>query len=123
MNQQKREKTTRYFANQISDCKERARALSLDDRTDEAVFAKIETNVYEIFNSVFSVAVRTAQEDDQTLVQFFLTRIQQIPLNWQTALENAKQHGETEKVHVEQLKLDAVAAIKAEFEQIWEVNL
>lgn len=122
MDQQKTERTARYFADQISCCKQRAQALARDDRTDEAVFAKIEANVYEIFNSVFSVAVHSAGADDLTLAGFFLTRIQQIPLNWQTALENAKEHGEVEKAHIEQLKLDTVAAIKGAFEQIWEVD-
>lgn len=122
MDQQKIEKTVRYFENQICQCKGRVQLLTLDDRRDEAVFAKIETNVYEIFNSVLSAAVRTTEGDDQALVQFFLTRIQQIPLNWQAALENAKKHGEMEKAYIEQLKLDVVVAIKGEFERIWEVN-
>lgn len=122
MNKRKRENTVSYFADRINRCKKMARELTSDDRADEAVFAKVQMNVYDIFNTIFSVAVKTSGQDDQKVVQFFLTRIQQIPQSWHTALANAEQHGETEKAHIERIKLDAVAEIEKEFGRIWEVN-
>lgn len=122
MNEIKREKTVSYFADRIADCKRNAQTLTADDRTDEAVFAKVQMNVYDIFLTVFSVAVNSSGEDDQKLVQFFLTRIQQIPQSWHTALANAEQHGETEKAYIERIKLETVSEIKNEFARIWEVE-
>ena len=122
MNDMKRENTVSYFAERISQYKKLAHELTSDDRADEAVFAKVQMNVYDIFNTIFSVAVKTSGQDDQKIVQFFLTRIQQIPQSWHTALANAEQHGETEKAHIERIKLDVVAEIKKEFERIWEVS-
>lgn len=122
MNEGKRNETVRFFTDRIENCKSNAQQLRSDDREDEAVFARIQLNVYDIFNTIFSVAVKTAGQDDGKVVQFFLTRMQQIPQSWYTALANAEQHGETEKAHIERIKLDAVAAIKTEFARIWEVS-
>lgn len=122
MNDMKREKTVNYFADRIAQYKKLGQELTSDDRADEAVFAKVQMNVYDIFNTIFSVAVKTSGQDDQKIVQFFLTRIQQIPQSWHTALANAEKHGETEKAHIERIKLDVVAEIQKEFERIWEVS-
>lgn len=122
MNDMKRENTVSYFADRIGQHRKLVQELTSDDRADEAVFAKVQMNVYDIFNTIFSVAVKTSGQDDQKVVQFFLLRIQQIPQSWHTALANAEQHGETEKAHIERIKLDVVAEIQKEFERIWEVS-
>ena len=122
MNEKKIEETAGFFADRIARCKQLAQTLSSDDRADEAVFAKIQMNVYDIFNTVFSVAVNTSGQNDTKIVQFFMTRIQQIPGSWHTALANAEQHGEAEKAHIERIKLDVVTQIQKEFERIWEVS-
>lgn len=122
MNDMKRENTVSYFADRIAQHRKLVQELTSDDRADEAVFAKVQMNVYDIFNTIFSVAVKTSGQDDQKIVQFFLLRIQQIPQSWRTALTNAEQHGETEKAHIERIKLDVVAEIQIEFERIWEVS-
>lgn len=123
MNKPKRNETVRFFADRMEHCKSIAQQLRSDDREDEAVFAKIQLNVYHIFNSVFSVAIETAGQDDEKVVQFFLIRLQQIPQSWHASLANAEQHDEMEKAHIERVKLDAVAEIQKEFERIWEVAL
>lgn len=122
MNEAKRNQTIRFFADRMENCKSIAQQLCRDDREDEAVFAKIQRNVYDIFNTIFSAAVKTAGQDDEKVVQFFLIRLRQIPQSWHTALANAEQHGETEKAHIERIKLDAVAEIKTEFARVWEVS-
>lgn len=122
MNDMKRENTVSYFADRIGQHRKMVQELTSDGRADEAVFAKVQMNVYDIFNTIFSVAVKTSGQDDQKIVQFFLLRIQQIPQSWRTALANAEQHGETEKAHIERIKLDVVAEIQKEFERIWEVS-
>ncbi len=120
MNEAKIEETVRYFSERIEQYKARTQALTADDRADEAVFARIQMNVYDIFGTIFSVAVKTNGQDDEKTVQFFLSKLQQIPQSWHTALANAEAHGETEKAHIERVKLDAVAEIRTEFTRIWE---
>ncbi|MBQ7025674.1 MAG: hypothetical protein IJN31_03630 [Peptococcaceae bacterium] len=120
MNESKRKQTDSYFADQISRCTTLAQQLSGDARDDEAIFAKIQMNVYDIFRAVFAAATKTAGQDDEKVVEFFLTKLQQIPRGWHHSLANATQHGDSSKAHIEQIKLDTAAQIKAAFEQIWE---
>lgn len=122
MNETKRNETVRFFTDRIENCKSIAQQLRSDDREDEAVFARIQLNVYDIFNTIFSVAIKTAGQDDRKVVQFFLTRMQQIPQSWYTAQATAEQHDETERAHIEHIKLEVVAEIQKEFERIWEVT-
>ena len=79
-------------------------------------------NIYDIFNTIFSVAVKTSGQDDDKVVQFFMTKVQQIPQSWLTAMDRAEQHGESEKAHMERIKLETAAEIKKEFMRIWEVR-
>lgn len=120
--ERKRELTERYFADRIEEYRNRARELRADDREDEAVFARVQMNVYEIFQTVFSVAVKNAGQEDSRVVSFFLTRIRQIPENWRRALALEEQQGNPEKAHIEGLKLAVAREIQGEFERIWEVN-
>ena len=121
MNETKRNETVRFFADRMENCKIIAQQLRSDDREDEAVFAKIQLNVYDIFNTIFSVAVKTCGQDDEKIVQFFLIRLQQIPQSWHTALQNAEAYGESGKAHIERIKLEVVTVIQKEFERIWGV--
>ncbi len=120
MKMTKTEQTISYFADKISQCNNLSLQLASDDRKDEAVFAKVQMNVYDIFSTVFSAAVKAAGQDDQKVVQFFADRIQQIPQSWHIALANAEKFNQTEKAHIERVKLDTATEIKAAFEDIWE---
>lgn len=123
MNEVKQNATVSFFADRIAHFKALAHSLSRDDREDEAVFAKVQMNIYDIFSTIFSVAVKTSGQDDDKVVQFFMTKIQQIPQSWLTAMDRAEQHGESEKAHMERIKLEAVAEIKKEFKRIWEIRI
>ena len=118
----KSEKFTAYFDAAIAGCAEREKALIADERKDEAVFEKIRTNVYNIFRSILEVAVQICGEDAEKIRDFFLKRINQIPASWRASYETAKQHNDTEKMQIEEIKLAVVQEIRAEFTKIWEEN-
>lgn len=86
------------------ECMAQQRALSADGRGDEARFMQIRANVYGIFRSVY-----TAAKGDLTAVQARLTAI---PAAWEESLRQAQAHGDLEKAHIEQIKLETVAAIR-----------
>ena len=100
-----------FLNEQAAACKERAAALTADDRRDEAVFEKIRGNVFEIFSAVLN----TAKSQPEPMV-FFRRQLDAIPANWEAALEKAKAHGDEAKAHTELLKLEAVRAIRAHME-------
>ena len=73
-----------------------------------------------IFRTVLGVAVDTCGEDTEKIRDFFLKRIDLIPVSWHASYDAAKQHNDTAKVQIEEIKLAVVQEIKAEFTKIWE---
>lgn len=109
-----------YFDKQISLCKQCNKNLLTDERMDEANFEKVKANVYDIFCTIFSVAVKNSKGDFEAIKRFFILKIEQIPSNWVIAYNTAKQHDDTVKMQIEQIKLDTVSEIKQMFITIWE---
>ena len=92
-------------------CRAKAVELAQDDRQDEAVFEKIRCNVFEIFSAVLNTAQK--QPDPRA---FFLRQLTAIPANWEAAYEKAKAHADESLAHTEQVKLEAVRAIRERLE-------
>lgn len=105
-------KINTYFEEKIDACQAAAAALSADNRADEAVFEKIRMNVYDIFRAVYNAGEKVSGGDPEKQLNFLRHRLDEIPGSWQTALEAALSHGNSEKVHIEQIKLDVVAEIR-----------
>ena len=120
MIEQKVSKLNRYFEEQIAMCNQRNKKLLDDERTDEATFEKVKANVYDIFRTIFSVAVKTSKGDPDAVRRFFVQKIEQIPSSWVTAYDKAKQHNDTVKMCLEQIKLDTIGEIKENFAKTWE---
>jgi len=120
MNEQKTKQTMDFFAGKIACFQAQAKTLTEDNRADEAVFAKIRGNVYDIFRTVFSAGLNSAGQDGEKAVQFLCAKLRQIPESWRTALKNAEAHGQVEKAHIERIKLETVETIHAEIQKIWE---
>lgn len=112
-----------YFDREINQCKILSRNLMEDGREDEAIFAKIRGNVFEIFNTIFNVGIRSSSGFDERVYQFFLERLEQILQNWEHSRENAKNYHEAEKEFIESIKLETANQIKGEFQRIWEGQL
>ena len=119
VSENKRINTSTYFNQEIVRYKSLEQELIADERSDEAIFAKIRMNIFDIFNTIFSVALRTSGDNDEKIQQFFLTKIEQIPQSWHSSLQNAKKHEDVEKIHTETIKLETVYEIKTAFEKIW----
>ena len=119
---QKIETFTAYLENSIAGCVEQEKALIADERKDEAIFEKIRANVYNIFRTILGVAVQNCGEDADKIRERFLKQIEHIPASWNASYEAAKQHNDTAKVQIEEIKLAVVQEIKTEFTKIWEGN-
>ncbi len=120
MIEQKVSKLNSYFEEHIALCGQRNKEFLVDDRTDEATFEKVKANVYDIFRTILSVAVKTSKGDPDAVQRFFVQKTEQIPSSWVTAYEKAKQHNDVVKMRLEQIKLDTIGEIKENFAKIWE---
>ena len=117
--ERKIEKMNTYFEEQIALCARRREALLSDDRSDEANFEKIRANVFDIFRTILSVAVKTGKTE-KAVGRFFLLRAEQIPASWKFSLDTAIRHGNAVKVQIESIKLAAMDEIRKTFLEIWE---
>lgn len=116
---EKIEKLNAYFDAEKSKCMEKTADLLADDRGDEANFEKIRCNVYDIFKTVLSVAVKTKGDDEAAVRCFFAQKIAAVPSAWQSALDTAKANNNAAAIHIESLKLAAADDIRRTFEMIW----
>ena len=117
---QKISKLNSWFEEKIALYGKRNQELNGDGRTDEAIFEKIKANIYDVFRTVLSVAVKTGKEDADAVKTFFVQRAEQIPAGWAVALEKAREHNDTVRMQTEQIKLDTVQEILEKFSKIWE---
>lgn len=118
----KQKEFTAWLGSQIAACEKRRKKLLADERSDESDFEKIKTNIYDIFRTVFTVALKTGNSDADTVRRFFLLKAEEIPANWKTSYDRAKQHNDVHKMQIESLKLETMQDIKTAFERIWEVE-
>ena len=117
---QKVTKLNCWFEEKIALCGKHNQELNEDGRSDEAVFEKIKANIYDVFRTVLSVAVKTGNGDPDAVKDFFSRRAEQIPAGWAVALEKAGEHNDTVRMRTEQIKLDTVYEIREAFAKIWE---
>lgn len=118
--EQKITKINNWFEEQIAACGRRNAELQADDRTDEAIFEKVKANIYDAMRTWLNVAVRVGNGNGKAVKDFFIARVEQIPASWETAYEKAKEHNDAARMQTEQVKLDVVREVRAEFDQIWE---
>jgi len=119
--EQKITKMNNWFEEKIAACGRRNAELQADDRTDEAIFEKVKANIYDAMRTWLTVAVRVIGKGDEKAVKdFFIARVEQIPASWAAAYEKAKEHNDIARMQTEQVKLDVVREVRAEFDKIWE---
>jgi len=117
MTQQQIDTLTAMLASHAAACREKEKALLRDERRDEAVFARIEGNVYDIYRTVCTAGVRTAADPDQAW-SLLCRKTEEITAAWEANLERVRTHGDAEKVHIETLKLQTAAAIRVEMDRL-----
>lgn len=92
-----------------------ADALASSDRKDESNLTKIRANIYDVCRTVCRVHLRRPDGIERCRNQFRVFETQ-----WGGALDKAAAHGDVEKEFVERLKLEALADVKAKFEEAAE---
>lgn len=111
-----------WFDKQIAACGKRQKELLADDCADESDFEKIKANIYDVFRTIFSVALRNGNGDADAVNRFFLLKMEEIPSNWKMSYDKAKQHDDVHKMRTEEIKLETAWEIRAAFERIRRVK-
>lgn len=118
---EKQKEFTTWLDSRIAACEKRREKLLTDERSDESDFEKIKANIYDIFRTVYNVALKTSGGDADAAKRFFLLKMEEIPANWKAAYDKAKQHDDVHRIQTERIKLETAQEIRTTFERIWEV--
>ena len=106
-----------WLAKRAAECEERRVALTAQGRGDEATFERIRYNVYDLFRTTVN-ALHRAEPDEKAAWWLFERRLKDIPSTWQRSHDLAELHGDTKKAHIERIKLEAAAEIRARYEEL-----
>ena len=105
------EKFDAYLTERNREVSEEAQKLIQEERADEARFLKAKANIFDVFKSLFRVSCQQAEGDTGKCDTLFLDKAKSVPMSWQKALTLAKEHGDTERILMEETKLSAVEEI------------
>ena len=106
-----------YLEQQIKDGREKAFSLEAEGRQDDAIFAKVRVNIYDICRTV-SLALVNRPDAGVKAVKAQLDRFRE---GWGAALKKAKEHDDTKNIAVEEIKLAALEDILLHFQEVVKV--
>ena len=91
---------------------------------DDATFAKIELNIIEIFEQMFSISEKKALSDKvspiESLKNTYLGFFEKIPSSWIIQLEKSKKFGNDEETYKETLKINQANLMKTRFLELFD---
>lgn len=96
----------------IAACRREEIRLLGEGCNDEANFEKIKANIYDIFKTVQSAALKKYGDDQAKAQEFFRDRLEEISARWLAAYEKAREHEDIKTMHIEQVKLAAAQDIR-----------
>ena len=103
-----------YLDSRIEEGREEIAALTADGRTDDANFAKIRTNIYDVCRTVS----RTLADRPGAGIDAIAAQLERFRATWGAALEKAKQHDDISGIAVEETKLAALEDVIAHFREV-----
>ena len=103
-----------YLESRIAEGKAEIITLEADGRKDDANFARIRTNIYDVCRTV-SQALEARPGAGISAVRAQLERFR---TGWSAALEKARLHDDVNAVAVEETKLAALEDISAHFQEV-----
>ena len=101
---------------------EKQKRLQNENCNDEANFEKIKANVYDIFKTILSAAMKQHGDDSSKVQDFFMKKLEQISSEWAASYEKAEQNDDTRKMCIEKIKMSTAQDVKENILQIWEEN-
>ncbi len=103
-----------YLDSRITEGQSEITALENDGRKDDAKFARIRTNIYDVCRTV-CLTLADRPGSGAAAVRAQLERFRAI---WGAALEKAKEHGDISAAAVEETKLAALEDVIAHFPEV-----
>ena len=103
-----------YLDSRIEEGRSEIEALTADGRIDDANFAKVRTNIYDVCRTVS----RTLADRPGAGMDAVAAQLERFRATWGAALEKAKQHDDVSGIAVEEIKLAALEDVIARFREV-----
>ena len=105
-----------YLSSRIEEGKAEAAALQAEGRGDDANFAKVRTNIYDVCRTVSQALISRPGAGPGAVGK----QLERFRSEWGTALEKAKQHGNFKGIAVEETKLSALDDVITHYQEVTE---
>ena len=105
-----------YLSSKIEEGKAETASLLTDGRSDDANFAKVRTNIYDVCRTVSQVLINRPGAGTEAI----RAQLERFRTEWSIALEKAKQYDNISGITVEETKLAALEDIIAHFREVPE---
>ena len=103
-----------YLDSRIEEGRSEIAALTADGRIDDANFAKVRTNIYDVCRTVS----QTLADRPGAGMKAVAVQLERFHTTWGAALEKAKQHDDVKSIAVEEIKLAALEDVIAHFQEV-----
>ncbi|MBE5950790.1 MAG: hypothetical protein E7260_04240 [Lachnospiraceae bacterium] len=87
-------------------------------RKDEANFIRVKRNICDICKTIYNVVA--GLKSGEELREEYIRRLTKLSEDWRISLEKAREHGNIEKIIIEETKLEILQRLKAKFEEVGE---
>ena len=104
---------TAYLSTEIERLKAEEAALASDNRRDEANLARIRRNIFEICNTVHGVFIQKSAPE--AFYAAYIAKLDEFEAAWRKAQVLAGANADGAKAAIEEIKLEALASIRAKF--------
>lgn len=105
-----------YLDETIASLKKEEAELIQANRKDEANFIRVKSNICDICRTMYQVSAKSKSGEE--LKEDYIRKLTKLPENWKISLEKAREHGDVEKIIVEETKLEILQKLKTKFEEI-----
>ena len=103
-----------YLSCKIEEGKAETAALLADGRRDDANFAKVRTNIYDVCRTVSQVLINRPGAG----ISAIQSQLERFHTEWSTSLDKARQHDYVNGIAVEETKLAALDDIITHFQEM-----
>lgn len=107
-----------YLDETIRELKETEKELVQTDRKDEANIIRIKMNICDIAKTIYNVSAK--KNSGSALKEEYVRQLTRLPENWKVSYQKAKEHGDVQKILIEETKLEMLQMIKDKFENLGE---
>lgn len=99
----------------IEGLKKEEEKLIRANRKDEANFVRVKSNICDICRTMYQVSAKSKSGEE--LKEEYIRKLTKLLENWKISLEKAREHGDIEKIIVEETKLEILQRLKTKFEE------